>query len=172
MTKHPILEKPSARYREEFLAAVAQSRKLHSKWASPPRTEKQFCESLKRLQRQSHIGYWVRTEDGQLAGVININEIVRGRFCSGYLGYYALVPHNGRGYMKRGLRAVTSEAFGKHKLHRLEANIQPDNEISRCLVQWLGFRLEGFSPRYLKIAGRWRDHERWGLTAEEWKIRP
>ena len=106
-----------------------------------------------------------------LAGVININEIVRGRFCSGYLGYYALVPHNGRGYMKRGLRAVISEAFGKHKLHRLEANIQPDNEISRCLVQRLGFRLEGFSPRYLKIAGRWRDHERWALTAEEWKKR-
>lgn len=172
MTKHPILEKPSVRYRQEFLAAVAQSRKLHREWASPPRTEKQFFESLKRLQSQSHIGYWVRTEDGQLAGVININEIVRGRFCSGYLGYYALVPHNGRGYMKRGLRAVISEAFGKHKLHRLEANIQPDNEISRCLVQRLGFRLEGFSPRYLKIAGHWRDHERWALTAEEWKIRP
>ena len=95
----------------------------------------------------------------------------RGRFCSGYLGYYALVPHNGQGHMKRGLRAVISEAFEKHGLHRLEANIQPDNEMSRGLVQRLGFRLEGFSPRYLKIAGRWCDHERWAITAEEWKIR-
>ena len=171
MTSLLILEKPSARRREEFLAAVARSRKLHRGWASPPRTEKQFFETLKRLRSQSHIGYWVCTEDGQLAGVININEIVRGRFCSGYLGYYALVPHNGQGYMKRGLYAVLSEAFGKHRLHRLEANIQPDNEISRLLVRRLGFRLEGFSPRYLKIAGRWRDHERWALTAEEWKKR-
>jgi len=123
MTKHPILEKPSVRYREEFLAAVAQSRKLHREWASPPRTEKQFFESLKRLQSQSHIGYWVRTEDGQLAGVININEIVRGRFCSGYLGYYALVPHNGRGvHEERASRsdfgsiweAQTSSSRGKH----------------------------------------------------------
>ena len=100
--------------------------------------------------------------------MINISEIVRGAFCSGYLGYYAFVPYNGRGYMKRGLSAVLTDAFGTRGLHRLEANIQPDNEASRRLAQRCGFRLEGFSPRYLKIAGRWRDHERWAITAEEW----
>jgi ribosomal-protein-alanine N-acetyltransferase len=172
MKQNPILEKPSARRREEFLAAVTRSRKLHRNLASPPRTDEEFSENLKRFRSQAHMGYWVCTEDGELAGVININEIVRGRFCSGYLGYYAFVPHNGHGYMKRGLCAVLAEAFGKHRLHRLEANIQPDNEASRSLIQRLGFRLEGFSPRYLKIAGRWCDHERWAITAEEWKTPP
>jgi RimJ/RimL family protein N-acetyltransferase len=107
----------------------------------------------------------------ELAGVININEIVRGAFCSGYLGYYAFVPHHGCGYMTQGLRAVVSHAFRRLRLHRLEANIQPDNEASRRLIQRLGFRQEGLSPRYLKVAGRWRDHERWALTAEEWSPR-
>ena len=102
----------------------------------------------------------------ELAGVININEIVRGKFLSGYLGYYAFVPHNGRGYMNAGLTAVISRAFRMLRLHRLEANIQPDNEASRRLVERLGFRYEGLSPRYLKIAGQWQDHERWALTAE------
>lgn len=163
-----ILEIPSKRRRAEFLAAVTRSRSLHGHWASPPRTAKAFDRSLERFGSQAHVGYWVLTENGELAGVININEIVRGSFWSGYLGYYAFVPHNGRGYMKEGLRAVVSRAFRQLRLHRLEANIQPDNEASRRLVQRLAFKLEGFSPRYLKIAGKWRDHERWAVTAEDW----
>ena len=164
-----ILEIPSMKRQDEFLAAVARSRALHRHWARPPKTPKEFEENLKRRQTKAHLGYWVCADNGDLAGVININEIVRGVFCSGYLGYYAFVPHNGRGYMKQGLRAVVAEAFRRHRLHRLEANIQPDNEASRRLVQHCGFRLEGFSPRYLKVAGRWRDHERWAITVEDWK---
>jgi [ribosomal protein S5]-alanine N-acetyltransferase len=169
LTSKSVLERPSSRRRAEFLAAVARSRDLHRHWASPPRTVGAFAKNLKRFKTPAHVGFWVLTERGELAGVININEIVRGSFCSSYLGYYALAPHNGRGYMTAGLRAVLLEAFQKLGLHRLEANIQPDNEASKRLVQRFGFKLEGFSPRYLKIAGEWRDHERWALTAEEWK---
>ena len=163
-----ILEIPSKRRRSEFLAAVRRSRKLHGHWASPPRTAETFNKSLERFASKAHVGYWVLTEADELAGAININEIVRGRFRSGYLGYYAFAPHNGRGYMTKGLRAVVSRAFRQLRLHRLEANIQPDNEASRRLVKRLGFKLEGYSPRYLKIAGKWRDHERWAVTAENW----
>lgn len=166
-----LLEIASESRRKEFLAAVARSGDLHRRWASPPRTAAAFNESLKRFGSSRHAGYWVLTERRELAGVININEMVWGSFCSGYLGYYALVPHDGKGYMSEGLRLVLQKAFGKLRLHRVEANIQPDNERSKRLVQRLGFRLEGYSPRYLKIAGRWRDHERWALTAEEWEIR-
>jgi ribosomal-protein-alanine N-acetyltransferase len=159
---------PSSRRHFEFLAAVARSRKLHGRWVSPPRTTKAFAKYLKRFGLPAHISYWILTETNEIAGVVNINEIVRGSFRSGYLGYYVFVPHNGRGYMTAGLRAVVSRAFRSLRLHRLEANIQPGNERSRRLVQRLGFKLEGFSPRYLKIAGKWRDHERWALTADDW----
>jgi ribosomal-protein-alanine N-acetyltransferase len=130
-----------------------------------------FSEYIHRLKSPTHLGYFLRTDERHLAGVINISEIVQGSFRSGYLGYYSFVPYNGRGYMTEGLRTVLREVFRVKRLHRLEANIQPHNEESRRLVQRLGFRQEGFSPRYLKIGGRWRDHERWAITIEDWRKR-
>jgi len=164
-----MIEPPSPEGQADFLAAVARSRRLHAGLVTAPRSAVQFERYLERLQGTSHLGYWVRTPDGGLAGVVNISEIVRGAFCSAYLGYYAFSPHNGRGYMTRGIRAVLREAFVTHRLHRLEANIQPGNEPSTALVRRLGFSLEGYSPKYLKIGGRWRDHERWALTVEAWR---
>jgi ribosomal-protein-alanine N-acetyltransferase len=165
-----LLQAPSPKRREEFLAAVDRSRTLHRPWTYPPSTRDAFHVAIERLKLKTQLGYWVCTESGELAGVINVSEIVRGNFRSAYLGFYAFTPHNGRGYMKRGLRAVLDEVFSRHRLHRVEANIQPGNAASKGLVQTLGFRLEGLSPRYLKIGGRWRDHERWAITAEEWKV--
>jgi ribosomal-protein-alanine N-acetyltransferase len=105
-------------------------------------------------------------------GVINVNEIVHGAFRSAYLGYYVFVPRAGQGYMSEGLALALRWAFRELRLHRLEANIQPGNEASRALVSRFGFRREGFSRRYLKVAGRWRDHERWALLVEDWRGHP
>ena len=112
-----------------------------------------------------------REEDGAIAGVYNVGQIFYGPFRSAYLGYYGFAPFAGHGYMHEGLRLVLRHAFGPLGLHRLEANIQPENGSSIALVSGAGFRLEGLSPRYLKIAGRWRDHERWAILAEEFHPR-
>ena len=69
--------------------------------------------------------------------------------------------------MSAGLKLVLKKAFEELDLHRLEANIQPDNFRSINLVKNNGFKKEGFSPRYLKINGEWRDHERWAITHED-----
>ena len=71
--------------------------------------------------------------------------------------------------MSEGLGLLLRLAFRRLRLHRLEANIQPGNAQSIALVRRAGFRREGLSPRYLKIGGRWRDHERWAITVEEWR---
>jgi ribosomal-protein-alanine N-acetyltransferase len=128
---------------------------------------------LRRLERPTHAGrFVVLRETGELVGVINVSEIVRGQLRSAYLGYYALVPHAGRGYMTEGLTLALRWIFGTLRLHRVEANIQSKNAASPALARRLGFRREGYySPRYLKIGGRWRDHERWALLAEDWRLR-
>jgi ribosomal-protein-alanine N-acetyltransferase len=162
------VEVPSLRREREFLDAVRRSRALHRRWASPPRTAREYREYVARVNGPRHYGHFICTETGDLAGVINLNEIVRGTFQSAYLGYYAFVPYAGSGYMRPGLQRIIRMAFRKYGLHRVEANIQPDNVRSIALVESLGFQNEGYSSRYLKIGGRWRDHERWALTLERW----
>jgi len=91
---------------------------------------------------------------------------------SAYLGYYALAPYARRGYMRDGLELMLRYAFRTLHLHRVESNIQPANRRSIALVRRAGFAREGYSRRYLKIDGRWRDHERWALLFEDWRARP
>ena len=153
----------------EFLAAVARSRKLHHPWVQAPSTPQAFRDYLSKHQSPRGAAFLLsRDEPAALVGVVNLSEIVQGCFQSAYLGYYAFVPYAGQGLMKDGLAQVVTHAFKVMKLHRLEANIQPGNVPSKALVKRLGFRREGFSPRYLKINGRWRDHERWAILSEDW----
>jgi ribosomal-protein-alanine N-acetyltransferase len=154
---------------ETFLAAVARSRKLHHPWVQAPTTPEAYRDYLLKRQEPRGAAFfvWTNHPDG-LVGVVNLDEIVRGCFLSAYLGYYAFVPYAGRGLMRQGLSQVVTHAFKAMKLHRLEANIQPGNARSRALVKKLGFHREGLSPRYLKINGRWRDHERWAILVEDW----
>jgi [ribosomal protein S5]-alanine N-acetyltransferase len=71
--------------------------------------------------------------------------------------------------MTEAIQLMLDYAFRQRNLHRLEANIQPDNAASVALIKRAGFVREGYSRRYLKICGRWRDHERWAILAEDWK---
>lgn len=152
----------------ELLSAIARSQELHHPWVTPHRNLSELADYIDQPP-EIRLSYGIREAGGELAGVININSIIRGAFDNGFLGFYALSPHEGRGIMGQGLAAVIDLAFGEHELHRLEANVQPDNTRSAALVRRLGFRLEGRSPRYLRIDGEWKDHDRYALTVEEWR---
>lgn len=163
------LEPPTGQHSRVFLAAVAASRRMHAGWVSPPDSREAYGTWLERIEDGSHIGHLIFDAEDELAGVINLGEVIRGGYQSAYLGYYLFDGHEGRGLMREGLRRVLSRAFGTHGLNRIEARIQPQNLPSRRLLSRLGFRREGFAPRSVKIGGRWRDHEFWALLAGEWK---
>jgi ribosomal-protein-alanine N-acetyltransferase len=153
---------------EEFLGRARASRVLHAPWVHPPTTAKRFREYVEGLSRPVHRGFLVCRRGGhnEITGVIELTHIVMGALRSAYLGYYMFAGFEGQGYMSAGLRAVVRRAFGEMKLHRLEANIQPGNHASIALARACGFSREGLSPRYLRIGGRWCDHERWAILAD------
>jgi [ribosomal protein S5]-alanine N-acetyltransferase len=162
------LRRPTAGDRAAVLDLARASRRLHRPWVAPPADAAAFAAYLTRSRRPNRVGLLAcRRADGAVVGVLNVSEIVRGPLQSAYLGYYADARHAGRGYMTEALRLTIRYAFSTLRLHRLEANIQPGNAASRALARRCGFRQEGFSPRYLKVLGRWRDHERWAITVED-----
>lgn len=159
---------PTVRDRRRFLLGVRRSAMLHRGWVAPPRTAAAYRQHLQRFASDDHESFLVvHSTSSELAGVINISHVVRASFQSAYLGYYAFSGFEGRGLMRQGMLLVLRYAFRNLRLHRVEANIQPRNVASRRLLVRLGFTREGYSKRYLKIGGRWRDHERWALLAED-----
>ncbi len=155
--------------RDELLALARASRRFHHPWVSAPCTPAAFEEYLRRSKKDDFQGLLLcHAMDGSILGVFNLSQIFRRGFQSAYLGYWCGAPHARQGYMAEGLVLVLEYAFSVERLHRLEANIQPGNGPSIALVRRAGFRLEGFSPRYLKILGKWRDHERWAICREDW----
>jgi ribosomal-protein-alanine N-acetyltransferase len=179
---HSSAERPTGRIylrpvckedRGEFLKLMRLSQHLHHPWISPPLTEAGFAGYLTRTHSEDHEGLLVcNKHDDAINGVININNIVRGSFLSASLGYYAGAPFVGQGLMREGLDLVKSYAFFTLGLHRLEANIQPDNHQSIALVQQCGFEHEGVSQTFLFIDGAWRDHERWTAVHSRLTLQP
>lgn len=166
--KRVYLRRPARTDVEELLALVHASRRFHRPWVYPPSDRKAVNAYLERALSERTVGLLIcLRQDDAIVGVANLSEIVRGYFRSAYLGCYANVAYAGKGLIREGLSLVLGYAFRELKLHRVEGNVQPGNVRSLALVKALGFRKEGFSPRYLKVGGRWRDHERWAKLADD-----
>jgi ribosomal-protein-alanine N-acetyltransferase len=152
----------------EFTDLMRASYELHQPWSFPPTEPSDFRALVERGRGDDfELLLLCRRGDDAIMGFFNLSQIFRGPFLNAYLGYAVGQPYAGQGYMSEGLELLLRHAFDGLGLHRLEANIQPSNAASIALAKRAGFRLEGFSPRYLKIDGHWRDHERWAIVAED-----
>jgi len=121
---------------------------------------------LRRARLGTSLPFAVRV-DGRLAGQVTIDNVVRGALRAGYLGYWIDREVAGRGVGSLAVALVCDHAFTQVGLHRLQADIRPENLPSQRLVERLGFRQEGLLRRYLDIDGDWRDHLAYALLAED-----
>jgi ribosomal-protein-alanine N-acetyltransferase len=166
------LVEPKPRDRNEFIDLVEASVDLHRPWTYPPADTASYRRLLERNRANSFFALLARrNEDDSIVGLFEFSEVVRGAFQNAYLGYWVGEPYAGQGYMREGMQLALRFAFHELRLHRVEANIQPANKRSLALAKKSGFRREGFSPRYLKIGGRWRDHERWAILSDDTRDR-
>ncbi len=119
-----------------------------------------------RARQGTSLPFAVRYE-GRLAGQVTLDNVVRGALRSGHLGYWIDQGVSGRGVASLAVALVCDHAFGPVGLHRLQADIRPENRQSRRLVERLGFRQEALFRDYLDIDGAWRDHLGYALLSSD-----
>lgn len=155
---------------EEMRELFEASRKFYKGLIDTPDTIEKFTPYVARNESDANECFVIcRKTDEKIAGSINLSQIFRKSFQNAYLGYSLGVNDTGKGFMTEAVELILRFAFYDLKLHRIEANVQPENLPSIAVLKRCGFTREGFSRKYLKIAGRWRDHERFAIIREDWQ---
>ena len=157
-------------------------RRVNARWLAPweatppgvspaqPPTRGTYLAMWRVLRTQARRGEalpFVVTVDDVLVGQVTVGNVVRGALNAAYVGYWLAESHAGRGIMPTALAMIVDHCFGPVGLHRIEANVRPENDASRRVVAKLGFREEGLRLRYLYIDGAYRDHICYALTVED-----
>jgi [ribosomal protein S5]-alanine N-acetyltransferase len=156
---------------EAVRAFLLRNRDHLAPWSPPAAPGWQRLEAQQRALDRSRthweagveLRWWLAARGGdngdELVGCAALTQIARGPFQNAMLGYQIDAAQEGQGLMFEALQAVLKEAFSSRvALHRIQANVRPENERSLKLLQRLGFAIEGFAPKYLYIDGAWRDH--------------
>ncbi len=168
--KRVILRFPEMKDADEFIALSKSSQKFHRNLVNPAKDIekfKKYVEGNKTIENKLFL--ICRKEDKAIVGVTDLSQIFYGIFKNAYIGYYLFEDYIGKGFMTEGINLTIKTAFQVLKLHRIEANIQPKNKPSIAVVKRCGFTKEGLSRKYLKIGGKWCDHERWAIIKEDWR---
>lgn len=107
--------------------------------------------------------YWVflKEDPHTIIGSVNFYNIIKGSYYTCQLGYKFDSAHTGKGYAFESIQAAMQMLFTDHKIHRIEANIMPDNNRSIHLIEKLGFSYEGLSKSSIHINNNWEDHARY-----------
>ena len=154
---------------DELTNLYRSSRDHFKGYASSRYSRERFDEMLVASEQGTNASFLVcRNADDAIVGTLNLSQIFRKLFQNAYLGYQLFAGHTGNGYMTEAVGLALRYAFMELKLHRIEASVQPVNKRSIAVLKRNGFAKEGYSKRYLKINGRWRDHERWAILKEDW----
>jgi ribosomal-protein-alanine N-acetyltransferase len=142
------------------LAALYATNRAFLEPFEPQRGEGWFTAAGQRERLAQPLNGWrFAIVDGDaIAGTISVSDVVRGAFHSAHVGYWVDAARNGRGLATRAVGDVVEFAFGRARLHRLQAATLVDNHASQRVLEKNAFERIGLARRYLHIGGDWRDH--------------
>ena len=153
---------------QEYLKNYKASKSELKPWVDVPTTSQAFRKYVHEMLTEENKSFVVVEKHTKvMIGIVELRDIYMFDFKNSYIIYFGFKGLLRQGLMALAVRKIIKLAFKTLKLHRLEANIQPTNIASRALAKSCGFKLEGYSPKFIKKNGYWRDHERWALLNEK-----
>ncbi|CAN7313320.1 GNAT family N-acetyltransferase [Duganella sp. LjRoot269] len=141
-------------------------------WSSAPWLDiSQAVDNIEQTQRAYLDGSALRLAmalpDGEVIGTATLYAFDRRNHrCE--IGYMLARPHWGRRYMQEALAALISHGFGPLELHRIEADIHPDNIASARLLESLHFQVEGHLRERWFVGGEISGSTIYGLLRSDW----
>jgi len=180
-TPRLVLRASDPAFAEAVAGFYLRNREAHGRW-NPPLGDAMFTADGQRVRLTdakvatvagTGVGWWLFAPEQPEAvlGQIHFSQIARRAFCNAMLGYAIDHGHEGRGLMREALQAALADAFGPRVyLHRIQANVRPENTRSLGLLDRLGFEREGLAREYLFIDGAWRDHVMTALRNPHWPV--
>ncbi|MEM1413551.1 MAG: GNAT family N-acetyltransferase [Myxococcota bacterium] len=130
-------------------------------WSGDPLTTRAQAAEVHARDVDGHasgraLTWMLETHEGAAVGRIALFHFA-GENRRAELGFMMRRASWGRGYMGEALDAVVGHAFGALALHRLEADVDPDNAASLALLEKRGFAREGLFRERWWVRGEWRD---------------
>jgi len=158
------------------LAAIVGASADHLRPWEPTRPPAYFTEAGQRAtigsllagaQNGGSVPFVIVGDDDELLGRITLSGVTRGALQSCALGYWVRADRVRQGHATRAVGLAAQHAFRELGLHRVQAETLPENAASQRALERNGFERYGFAPRYIRIAGAWRDHVLLQRVADE-----
>jgi len=149
LTAPGIVLRPLLADDAEALFAAHGDEQTHLYWSGP--AHKSVAETRAYIESTLAVGRaWAITEDGgDAVGRIGLFDLREG---VGEIGIILSGAASGRGLASKALALIDDYAFNALSLHRLVADIDPDNSASLALFLRANYQREGL------LRGNWKTH--------------
>lgn len=121
-----------------------------------------------RYERHEAI-FWVITLKGEDTAIGSCTFFsFNPNFYYAETGYELHRAYWGQGIMAEAMSAILTYGFTELGLHRIEADVAPENMRSKSLLLKLGFTFEGNLRQRYFFRGQFEDEHYFGLLKDEW----